>query len=68
MKNYMVKVCIPCAHNKWQAKIEQRHIEAETLNDLVEKSFSVEECRNGARIVEVYEVLNDKYHSGHRIV
>lgn len=68
MKSYIVKVCIPCAHNNWQANIGQRRIEAENLNDLIEKAFTNEEHKNGARIIEVYEPLNDRYNSLQRII
>lgn len=68
MKTYTVKISLPCANNNWQAEIKQRRVEAKDLNELIDKAFSAEEHRRGARIIEVWEPLNDKYLTMQRIV
>ena len=62
MKTYKINVCVPCTHNNWRAKIEERRIEAENLNDLIEKAFTVEEHKKGVRIIEVFGHHEDEFH------
>ena len=68
MKRYVLKVCLPCNHNGWQAIIQTRQIEAEDLNDIIMRALSVAEVKRGARIIEVWEPLNDQYLSLQRVV
>lgn len=67
MKKYKVKISIPYSNNRWQAKIEERCIEAENLNYLIMRAATVEEYKNGARICEIWERQNDEYGSYQRI-
>ena len=54
MKEYKVVCTIPTSH-PWEAVLEERYVTAENFNRLLMNYATIEEVKNGVRIVAIYE-------------
>lgn len=63
MKKYRVQLSVPCKNNNWQATLEERIVEAENLNCLLTNAVSIEEYKNGCKIISIYEYTGDRYNT-----
>lgn len=58
MGKYKITVAIPSTKNAWQAITEERYVEAENFNDMLEKALTVVEAKKGARIIHIENYTN----------
>lgn len=53
MATYKVQFVSPCKKNKWQAVINERNIEASSVNDLLQNALDTFDIENGTRILKI---------------
>lgn len=60
MTTYRVKISAPCEKTPWKAFVYESNIDAESLNDLIDKALSQGDIEAGARIIAIDRYTKQK--------